>query len=1055
MAFPPQGGGGTTTELFLGWFQTQIDLEIEHLTALPGSYANVASTNTIWIWDNGVWTDSGQQLTSADMTSAINVGTGAKVFLQENGDELQFRTLVGGDGVDVIESSNTIVINADLSEIDVSSSHTHDQYQLQLGYVPENVANRGSVNGYAPLDSNTKIPLIYLPTQHSPVTIIGNGLTITENQVLSLRIGSTATDIAAGNHTHSGFATDDHNHDTDYLAIDGVSVNSLLLNGKSDTAFANASHIHTDYASTTHNHTGIYLPIEGKATDADKLDGLDSTAFSLTTHNHNTTYLGISDKASDSDRLDGLDSSAFATAEHQHANYQAALGYTPENIANKGVNNGYAPLDASGKVPVANLPTQHEPVTISGNGIGLTGQEITLRIGSGASEIAAGNHTHSDYATIDHEHDAEYLAIDGTAINSTRLNGKLDSDFASSIHVHNDYASTTHNHDTTYLGINAKAADADKLDGLTSSDFATATHNHTGIYLPVNGTAANSSLLEGLSASDFATDDHTHAGYQTALGYTPENIDNKGIANGYAPLNSEGKIPPGMMYSINLTDVSVGVAYPAVPNEGDVCIRTDLNKTYIFDGVQWVELLVPSGYIQVVNGKSGADITLVPLDLGIQLGTSAGSYAEGNHTHSGIYLPIAGKAVDSELLDGHDTSYFAVSTHNHDAAYLGINAKAIDSDKLDGLDSSAFSLTTHTHTGFQTELGFTPENAANKGVANGYVPLNSETKISDVYLPDYHDPVTISGNGLTLTAQELALSIGTGASQVAAGNHTHSGFAVSDHNHDSDYLAIDGVSVNSLLLNGKADSEFATVSHTHTGFADTVHNHDDLYLGITAKATDSDKLDGLDSSAFSLTGHNHTGVYLPIDGVATNSTLFNGLNPDYFATAEHTHSEYEPLLDYTPENVLNKGIANGYAPLDALGKVPLEVLPEIPDQHSPITITGAGLTLTDQELSLKIGNTASDVAAGNHSHTLDNLTDVIITNARENQILTINADGDVINKTPAFMSKSPVASRNTLTMFSDNGGNMIVNTGITFTNSGYDFSGGYIRNTIVDGGCFD
>jgi hypothetical protein len=53
------------------------------------------------------------------------------------------------------------------------------------------------------------------------------------------------------------------------------------------------------------------------------------------------------------------------------------------------------------------------------------------------------------------------------------------------------------------------------------------------------------------------------------------------------------------------------------------------------------------------------------------------------------------------------------------------------------------------------------------------------------------------------------------------------------------------------------------------------------------------------------------------------------------------------------------------------------------------------------------------------------------------------------------MSKSPVASRNTLTMFSDNGGNMIVNTGITFTNSGYDFSGGYIRNTIVDGGCFD
>ena len=34
----------------------------------------------------------------------------------------------------------------------------------------------------------------------------------------------------------------------------------------------------------------------------------------------------------------------------------SAIGYTQENIANKGQANGYAPLDANGKVPTGNLP---------------------------------------------------------------------------------------------------------------------------------------------------------------------------------------------------------------------------------------------------------------------------------------------------------------------------------------------------------------------------------------------------------------------------------------------------------------------------------------------------------------------------------------------------------------------------------------------------------------------------------------------------------------------------------------------------------------------------
>lgn len=38
-------------------------------------------------------------------------------------------------------------------------------------------------------------------------------------------------------------------------------------------------------------------------------------------------------------------------------NKQNALGFTPENIANKGIALGYAPLDGGGKIPMSNLPS--------------------------------------------------------------------------------------------------------------------------------------------------------------------------------------------------------------------------------------------------------------------------------------------------------------------------------------------------------------------------------------------------------------------------------------------------------------------------------------------------------------------------------------------------------------------------------------------------------------------------------------------------------------------------------------------------------------------------
>lgn len=52
--------------------------------------------------------------------------------------------------------------------------------------------------------------------------------------------------------------------------------------------------------------------------------------------------------------------------------------------------------------------------------------------------------------------------------------------------------------------------------------------------------------------------------------------------------------------------------------------------------------------------------------------------------------------------------------------------------------------------GKQNSLGFTPENSANKGNANGYAPLNSSTQIDSSYLPSYVDDVLEYANFASL-----------------------------------------------------------------------------------------------------------------------------------------------------------------------------------------------------------------------------------------------------------------------------------------------------------------
>ena len=68
----------------------------------------------------------------------------------------------------------------------------------------------------------------------------------------------------------------------------------------------------------------------------------------------------------------------------------------------------------------------------------------------------------------------------------------------------------------------------------------------------------------------------------------------------------------------------------------------------------------------------------------------------------------------------------------------------------------------------------------------------------DIVTLDFHAPLTVSES--PATEVNIGVDVGTGSTQVAAGNHNHdSAYAAISHNHDASYLAIDAVPVQHVI----------------------------------------------------------------------------------------------------------------------------------------------------------------------------------------------------------------------------------------------------------------
>jgi hypothetical protein len=100
-----------------------------------------------------------------------------------------------------------------------------------------------------------------------------------------------------------------------------------------------------------------------------------------------------------------------------------------------------------------------------------------------------------------------------------------------------------------------------------------------------------------------------------------ESLSNKSAANGYAGLDANSLIPNILIPPLAITkpivyaDIATRDADVANVEMGDVAIILDIEKTYIYNGASYTELLSSGCCVSSVNGKTGSVISLDTSDI--------------------------------------------------------------------------------------------------------------------------------------------------------------------------------------------------------------------------------------------------------------------------------------------------------------------------------------------------------------------------------------------------------------------------------------------------------
>jgi hypothetical protein len=159
----------------------------------------------------------------------------------------------------------------------------------------------------------------------------------------------------------------------------------------------------------------------------------------------------------------------------------------------------------------------------------------------------------------------------------------------------------------------------------------------------------------------------------TALGLGTAATKNTGTGNGNVPiLDANGKLADSVVPKIAMTNTFVVSSQTAMlalttAQEGDVAVRTDLNKSYILKTAgysvlaNWQELLTPTDAVTSVNGATGV-VTISLAGLGGVALTTYNTHVASNLHLTSTQRTILDNVRISEILDAEGIDLVATST---------------------------------------------------------------------------------------------------------------------------------------------------------------------------------------------------------------------------------------------------------------------------------------------------------------------------------------------------------------------------------------------------------
>lgn len=275
-----------------------------------------------------------------------------------------------------------------------------------------------------------------------------------------------------------------------------------------------------------------------------------------------------------------------------------ALGFTPENSANKAVANGYASLDGSGKVPSTQLPSYVDDVIEYANlaAFPSTGEsgKIYIAIDTAKTYRWSG----SAYVEISASPGSTDAVTEGSTnlyFTNARARGAITA--TGSLSYNNQTGVLSYTQPTL---VSTFTNDSNYLTGITGTQVT----NALG-YIPPqpNGTGATGTWNISISGNAATVSSITSAQVTTALGYTPYNATNP---NGYT--NNTGTV-------------------------------TSVSGTGTVSGLTLTGSVTSSGSLEL-----GGTLSLTSGQI-----TSALGYTPANNISLGNYLPLSGGTMTGVL----------------------------------------------------------------------------------------------------------------------------------------------------------------------------------------------------------------------------------------------------------------------------------------------------------------------------------------------------------------------------------------------------------------------